>query len=385
MLDTPNRSLADLRAEFPIFRNKTYINSCSYGALSNHVRAAFSAYLDAREDEGAPWDMFVEKLEQARAQFAAQVNASPDEIALTTSASQAIGAVATGIRLDQGRDEVLITDYEFPTSGENWFAQEARGARVNIVGPGSSGYIMPEDISAALTDKTAVVAATHVCYRNGFKQDIAAVTAAARDAGAVAVIDGFQCLGTEPLDVKALNLDIYVGGATKYMLATSGLCFMYVRKPLIEQITPLVTGWFAQSDIFAMDHRKNDFSETARRFDSGTPPNVNIMAGIAGMDLIDQAGLAEIRSHVLGLNHRLKKGVRDLQGRLATPDDPAWHGALIAIKSTDENALVAALEADGIITSCRGGNLRISSHLYNNQQDIDTVLAALDKNRALLA
>ena len=385
MLDTPNRSLADLRAEFPIFRNKTYINSCSYGALSNHVRAAFSAYLDAREDEGAPWDMFVEKLEQARAQFAAQVNASPDEIALTTSASQAIGAVATGIRLDQGRDEVLITDYEFPTSGENWFAQEARGARVNIVGPGSSGYIMPEDISAALTDKTAVVAATHVCYRNGFKQDIAAVTAAARDAGAVAVIDGFQCLGTEPLDVKALDLDIYVGGATKYMLATSGLCFMYVRKPLIEQITPLVTGWFAQSDIFAMDHRKNNFSETARRFDSGTPPNVNIMAGIAGMDLIDQAGLAEIRSHVLGLNHRLKKGVRDLQGRLATPDDPAWHGALIAVKSTDENALVAALEADGIITSCRGGNLRISSHLYNNQQDIDTVLAALDKNRALLA
>jgi len=385
MLDTPDRSLADLRAEFPIFRNKTYINSCSYGALSNHVRAAFSAYLDAREDEGAPWKMFVEKLEQARAQFAAQVNASPDEIALTTSASQAIGAVATGIRLDQGRDEVLITDYEFPTSGENWFAQEARGARVNIVRPGSSGYIMPEDISAALTDKTAVVAATHVCYRNGFKQDIAAVTAAARDAGAVAVIDGFQCLGTEPLDVKALDLDIYVGGATKYMLATSGLCFMYVRKPLIEQIIPLVTGWFAQSDIFAMDHRKNNFSETARRFDSGTPPNVNIMAGIAGMDLIDQAGLAEIRSHVLGLNDRLKKGVRDLQGRLATPDDPAWHGALIAVKSTDENALVAALEADGIITSCRGGNLRISSHLYNNQQDIDTVLAALDKNRALLA
>ena len=385
MLDTPKRNFADLRAEFPIFRNKTYINSCSYGALSNHVRAAFNAYLDAREDQGSPWQMFVEKLEQARAQFAAQINASPDEIAITTSASQAIGAVATGIRFDQGRDEILITDYEFPTSGENWFAQEARGARANIVGLGASGYILPEDITAALTDKTAVVAATHVCYRNGFKQDIAAVIAAARDAGALAVIDGFQCLGTEPLDVKVLDLDIYVGGATKYMLATAGLCFMYVREPLIEKIKPLVTGWFAQSDIFAMDHRKNDFSHTARRFDSGTPPNVNVMAAIAGMDLIGEAGPAAIRKHVLDLNDRLKKGVRDLQGRLASPDDAAWHGAMIAIKSTDENALVAALESDGIITSCRDGNLRVSAHLYNNQQDIDAVLAALDKNRALLA
>lgn len=380
-----NDNLGYLREQFPIFQDKIYINSCSYGALSNHVRAAFSSYLDARETQGSPWPMFVEKLEQARAQFAAQINASPDEVAITTSASQAIGALATGIRLDRGRDEILITDFEFPTSGENWFAQQARGARVSIVKPGPSGFVMPEDISGQLTEKTAVVAATHVCYRNGFKQDVAAVTAAARDVGAIAVIDGFQCLGTEPLDIKAANLDVYIGGASKYMLATSGLCFMYVRKELIEQINPLVTGWFAQADIFAMDHRKNEFSSTARRFDAGTPSNVNIMAGIAGMELIEKAGLANIRSHVVALNDSLKNGVRDLQGRCSSPDDANWHGAMITIKSTDENALVAALEQEGIITSCRDGNLRISAHLYNNQLDIDSVLQALEKNRRLLA
>lgn len=385
MPKAPKRDFAALRAEFPIFNDKVYINSCSYGALSNHVRAAFMAYLDAREEEGSPWQIFVENLEQARAQFAAQINASPDEIAITASASQAISAVATGLRFDQGRDEILITDYEFPTSGQNWFAQEARGARVRIVGEGPSGYVMPEDIAAALTEKTAVVAATHVCYRNGFKQDIAAVTAAARDAGAITVVDGFQCLGTEALDVKAADLDIYVGGASKYMLATAGLCFMYVRKPLIEHIKPLVTGWFAQSDIFEMDHRKNDFSNSARRFEAGTPPNVNVLAAMAGMDLIAEAGPGQIRRHVVGLNDRLKTGVRDLQGRFSSPDDPAWRGAMVTIKSTDANALVSALENEGIITSCRDGNLRVSAHLYNNQQDIDAVLAALDKNRSLLA
>lgn len=381
----PTRSLSALREQFPIFQDKTYINSCSYGALSHHVRAAFTAYLDAREVHGSPWPMFVEKLEQARTQFAAQINASPDEVAITTSASQAIGAIATGIRLDQGRDQILITDFEFPTSGENWFVQEARGAHVSIVKPGSTGFVMPEDISARLTGKTAVVAATHVCYRNGFKQDIAAVTAAARDAGAIAVIDGFQCLGTEPLDVKASDLDIYIGGASKYMLATSGLCFMYVRKPLIEKINPLVTGWFAQADVFSMDHTKNDFSHTARRFDAGTPSNVNIMAGIAGMDLIQEAGIVNVQKHVVTLNSRLKSGVRDIQGRCSSPDDAKWHGAMITIKSHDENALVAALEGEGIITSCRGGNLRVSAHLYNNEQDIDAVLQALEKNQRLLA
>ena len=134
-----------------------------------------------------------------------------------------------------------------------------------------------------------------------------------------------------------------------------------------------------------MDIQDYSPAHDARRFQAGTPPIPSIYAGIAGIGLMQEIGIAETRAHVSQLNETLFAGVDELGGSIVTPRDPASRGALVAIRSTDEHALVGALAEDGILTSSRDGNLRISAHCYNTHEDIEQLLAGLARHRALLA
>jgi selenocysteine lyase/cysteine desulfurase len=134
-----------------------------------------------------------------------------------------------------------------------------------------------------------------------------------------------------------------------------------------------------------MDHTDYSPARTAARFQSGTPPVPSIYAGIAGIELMQEIGIAETREHVQGLNAHLLEGLDDLQAKVVTPRMPDERGALICVESTDAKALVAALADDGIVTSERDDSLRISAHCYNTLEDVDAVLAALQRRHELLA
>jgi selenocysteine lyase/cysteine desulfurase len=379
------RPLPDrIRHRFPIFERLVYVNSCSQGALSDAVRAAYEAYLADWDERGAPWDYWVERTEAARTAFARLVNAEPDEIAVTTSLSAGVSALATGLRYAR-RSKIVVSDLEFPTVGQIWHAQAARGARVEHVAPAGDGTVPLERFEAAIDEDTALVSITHVSYRTGAMLDVEGVVEIARERGALVLLDAYQSAGSMPLDVKALGVDFLAAGVLKYLLGSAGLAFFYCRRELFERAWPTATGWFADRDIFEMDIHDYSPSPTARRFQSGTPPIPSIYAGIAGIELMQEIGIAETREHVLELNDRLIGGVEELGGTVATPKRHAHHGALICIRSTDVDELVAQLERDGIVTSSRDGNLRVSAHSYNSADDIDAVLEALARHRHLLA
>ena len=373
-----------VRNRFPIFERLVYINSCSQGALSDAVRDSYRQYLRDWDEKGAPWEYWVDRTEAARAAFAGLVNADPDEIAVTTSLSAGVASLASGLRY-ASRSKVVLTDLDFPTIGQIWHAQEARGARVVHVSVGSGGTMPLEHFDAVIDEDTALVSIPHVSYRTGAMTDVDGVVELAHERGALVLLDAYQTAGSVPLDVKELDVDFLGAGVLKYLLASAGLAFFYCRRELFEKAWPTATGWFADEDIFAMDVHDYSPSPTARRFQSGTPPIPSIYAGIAGIELMQEIGIAETREHVQRLNDRLIAGVDELGGALATPRDRDEHGALICIRSTDVNALVAALDRRGIVTSERDGNLRVSAHAYNTEEDVDAVLDALRENRALLA
>ena len=199
------------------------------------------------------------------------------------------------------------------------------------------------------------------------------------------MLDAYQAIGTYPLDVRELGVDVLAAGVLKYLLGSAGLGFMWMRPGLAEELMPTQTGWFADRDIFEMAHTRYAPSPTARRFQSGTPPVPNIYAGIAGMELIEEIGVGETRAHVSALNDRLIAGVDELGGTIATARAPESRGALICIRSTDAPELVRLLAGEGIVTSDRDGNLRVSAHAYNTAEDVDRVLGALTAHRELLA
>ncbi len=379
------RPLPDrVRHRFPIFERRIYINSCSQGALSDAVRDAYARYLDDWDERGAPWDYWVEKAEDARRAFASLINADADEVAVTASVSAGVSALASGLRY-AGRSKLVLTDLEFPTIGQIWHAQKLRGARVVHVEPAEDGTIPFDRFQAAIDEDTLLVSITHVSYRSGALLEVERIAELAHERGALVLLDAYQSAGSVPLDVKRLGVDFLAAGTVKYMLGSAGLGFLFARRDVVERIWPTATGWFADEDIFKMDHRDYSPARTAARFQAGTPPIPSIYAGVAGIGLLQETGVDEIRQHVLGLNSRLLEGLDGLRATVVTPRRPKRRGALVCVKSTDAPALVAALGREGIVTSERDGSLRISAHLYNSADDVDAVLEALGRHRRLLA
>jgi selenocysteine lyase/cysteine desulfurase len=375
---------ARVRHRFPVFERRVYLNSCSQGALSDAVRDAYAHYLDDWDEHGAPWEYWVGRLEAVRASISSLVNAGEDEIGVTTSVSAGVSALASGLRFDEGRDTVVVSDFEFPTIGQIWHAQERRGVRVVHVPAEADGTIPLERFADAIDERTALVAVTHVCFRNGGRLDVAGVSRLAHERGALCLVDAYQTIGSLPLDVRALGCDFLAAGVLKYLLGSAGLGFMYCRRELIETIEPTATGWFADREIFEMDIHDYSPAPSARRFEAGTPPVPSMYAAIAGLELMEEIGIPETEAHVRELNAILRDGLDDLGARVVTPREPEHSGALVCVRSGDVNALVAALADEGIVTSSRDDNLRISAHCYNTAEDVEAVLAALGRNRALL-
>jgi selenocysteine lyase/cysteine desulfurase len=373
-----------IRDRFPLLEHAVYTNSCSQGALSDEVRAAYAQYLTDWDDKGAPWDLWVERAESTRARFARLLNATPDEIAVTTSVSAGVSSLLSGLRHPEGRNKIVISDFEFPTIGQITHAQELVGRKVEHVAAAPDATIPLERLAEAIDDETGLVCITYVCFRNGTKTDVKEVIRRAHEVGALVLVDAFQAVGAVPIDVRDLDVDFVAGGTLKYLLASAGLAFLYCRADLLPEITPTVTGWFADEDIFAMDIDDYSPSPTARKFESGTPPIPNIYAGIAGMDLMHEIGIEATERHVAGLTEQLVTGLDRIGATMVTPRDPNQRGPMIAVATTDEGAMVAALREDNILTSPRDGNVRLSFHCYNSEEDIERVIAGLEKHSDLL-
>ncbi len=368
-------SYSEFRSRFPLLREKIYLNSCSQGALSDAVELALKECVESWNRYGSPWERWVEVQEELRSEFASLVGADTDEVAITFSASSAIGAVASALNYRK-RPVVLMGELEFPTMSHIWLAQVRRGARITWV-PAHAGANDPGDYRALVSERTMIIPATHVCFSNGVRNDAAGIARAAHEAGALFMLDDYQSCGTRPVDVRALGTDFYIAGALKYLLGTAGVAFLFVRKDLIQTLQPTLTGWFAQADPFAFDSRNHRPSPTARRFQSGTPPVAPIYAALAGIRLLRSLGLERVEHRVAALVRRFIEGAAARGWRLKTPPDS--RGPLVVVDTGNAEHLVAELARQGIIVSTRDRGLRISFHAYNSPDDVDAVLDALGR------
>ena len=213
-----------------------------------------------------------------------------------------------------------------------------------------------------------------------------AVVELAHARGALVLLDAFQAIGSLPVDVAALGVDFLARGRAQVLArARRGSRSSIAAATCRARRGRRQTGWFADENIFAMDQHRLLAGAHGARFQSGTPPVPAIYAGIAGIELMQEIGIAATREHVRGLNAHLIDGLDELGAKLVTPRPPDRRGALMCVKSTDAKTLVTKLGEEGIVTSSRDDNLRISAHCYNTVEDVDTVLAALRRQRALLA
>jgi selenocysteine lyase/cysteine desulfurase len=366
-----------LRREFPVLGRKTYLNSGSYCALANDVKAAFEAYMEDRLLVGANWDVWLAKNESVRALTATLLHAAPDEIAVTASVSAGLNALASALSFSGPRNKVVVSDFEFPTSAQIWHAQEPRGARVVHVRRAADGYIPLENFAKAIDEQTQLVAITHVCFRNGAKLDIPGIVRLARAKGAKVLLDCYQSVGSLDVDVKSLDVDFAAGGMLKYLLGTAGIAFLYVRNSIIQSLVPTNSGWFAQADIGAMDISANRPAPGARRFEAGTPAVVNAYAAEAGLKFVLAVGTRAVEKRNYALTQHCMRGLEEIGWASVTPPQNERRGATVAVPSRDSGGLSKELMKRDIVTSHRDDNVRASFHFYNNEDDVESFLAAM--------
>jgi selenocysteine lyase/cysteine desulfurase len=372
--------IREIRSRFNIFKHKIYLNSCSQGPLSDAVQAGLEEFIASWHEQGSPWELWVNRYEEARTAFAQFINASPDEVAIVTSVSAGINGVASALNFKE-RKKVVMGEFEFPTMGHVWLGQRPRGAEVQFVS--AEGNRVPAANYEKVVDRnTLIVPLTHVCFKNGFRSEVNAITQIAHHAGALVMLDDYQDCGTRPVDVKALGLDFFVTGTLKYLLGPPGMAFMYVRKELISSLSPTVTGWFGQTNPFAYDPKLFDLSPTARRFESGSPSVPNVYAALPGFQLLQEIGMENVAGHIKKLTQSLLRCAQDLGIQGKTPADSA--GPLVVLQCKDSSLLVQKLAESNIVASNRHDGLRISFHVYNTMDDVNAVAEVLKKNIDLM-
>lgn len=369
-----------VRSRFPILGRKIYLNSCSQGALCDAVEDGIREYLASWHEHGSPWEIWVERYEAARAQFAQFIGATADEIAVIPYASAGINAVASALDFGE-RNKVVLGEFEFPTMGHVWLAQRKRGARVEFVN--AVGNAIPTgNYERAIDRQTLIVPVTGVCFMNGYRSKVSEIVPLAQAQGALVMLDDYQDCGTRPVNVKERGVDFYVSGTLKYLLGPPGLAFLYVRRELISSLEPTMSGWFAQSNPFAFDVKHLDLSPTARRFEAGSPPIPNIYAAMRGIGLLQEIGMGNVAAQIGQLAQALLRGARDLGIQAKTPADSV--GPLVVLQCVKAAVAVEKLAASGVVCSSRHDGLRLSFHVYNTMEDVRAVLAVLEKNMELM-
>ena len=375
-----DNEVMEIRSRFKIFRHKIYLNSCSQGALSDAVESGLRDFIATWHHHGSPWEVWVQHYEAARTAFAQFINASPDEVAIVTSVSAGVNAIASALNFTDRR-KVVMGEFEFPTMGHIWLGQRVRGAEIEFV-QAAGNSIPTVNYEKAIDSDTLIVPITHVCFKNGFRSALKTVTEIAHGSGALVMLDDYQDSGTRPVDVKALDVDFYVTGTLKYLLGPPGLAFLYVRGELISSLTPTVTGWFGQANPFAYNPQHFELSSTARRFESGSPSVPNVYAAAPGFQMLGEIGMENVAGHIERLTQELLSVTGDLGIAAKTPPHSA--GPLVVLRSKDSTLLVQTLAERGVIVSNRHDGIRISFHVYNTADDVKAVVDVLEQNIRLM-
>ncbi|MEC3607606.1 aminotransferase class V-fold PLP-dependent enzyme [Bacillus glycinifermentans] len=375
-----NHPFHSFRSLFPVLSNRVYLAACSAGALALPVSDAVDEYRRQLLESGADWQAAMEKMAAAKEKFARLIGAETDEIAVMSSVSDAVSAIALSLPHHRQKNKVAFTDIDFPAIGQIWLSQEAFKNKITVI-QSHNGMIDMAQIQKDICDRTLLTCVPHVSYYNGYKQDLKQIADIVHQKGSLLFVDAYQSAGHVPINVKDMDVDILAAGTRKYMLGIPGTAFLYVRRGLSRKFKPQMTGWFGRDGKSAFDLFDSRFAEGAKRFETGTPSFAGLYAADAALEILLEAGADRIDAYLrklagFALEYGAEKGLR-----IAGPQTVRNRSSLISIYAGDAAGIGAVLRERNVITAARKDVIRIAPHFYNTEEDIKQ---AIDEISALL-
>lgn len=366
------------RQEFPGLQQRTYLNTVSLGQLSRRSRAAVNRFLDLWAEYGASawYSFWLKEVDGLRAEFARLINASPDEVAVLPNVSSAMAAVASSLDYTN-RPRVVSCELDFPTLPYHFQARRSEGVESFLLPSPDRVHVPLESFESAVDQRTALVATSRVYFTSGYIQDVQALAELAHRQGALLLVDDYQGTGQVPIDVKASGVDFLVTGGLKWLIGGPGAAYLYVRRELVQQLEPRLTGWFSQRRQFDFDPHRLEFRPDAARFEAGTPAVAAVYAGKAGLEIINEIGPQHIRTHTAHLNRDLAERLRAHGYRLRIPANPEKQAGMTLVELAEPMQVTRQLAERGIVVDKRPGVIRISPYFYNTVEENEWLVSAL--------
>ncbi len=374
------------REHFPILGEHVYLNAASISLVPAPVRDEVRAFDDAVSYAGTVnFDDAAENrvYEGVREAAGRLIGADPADIAVMTSATEALCSLAWWLRPGEGSNVVSI-DLEFPSVTYPWLrvAQEF-GSEVRLVSAKDDpASLSIEALADAVDDRTAVLCVSHVEYASGHRFDIAQLSELARAHGAFLIVDATQSAGAVPIDLRGCDVDVLLSSSYKWIGGLCGAAFCYLKPEVSERFQPPLVGWRTTGEgALAFDATSITLSPGGRRMEYGT---VAYGAGIslgAAIRYLLGFGIERILTHDQALGDRIIQGVDALGGRLITPRERGRRGSIVSAVFPGHAAedLVARLARENVHVAARLGGVRFAPHLFSNGEDVDRALEALER------
>jgi selenocysteine lyase/cysteine desulfurase len=362
-----------IREQFPVTRNKIFMNHAAQSPLPKPVAEAVHKYTDEFSNLGTASN---ECADGGKPHFAKLVGAKPGEIALIENTSIGLNIAANVLHYPPG-SKIVTTDLEYPSVVYPWL-RKGLGVKVHYV-KNVEGKVLLDDMEKAVDDKTVAVAVSHVEYVNGFRHNLRVLSEVAHEHGAYLIVDAIQSVGTMQVDVRRDDVDFLMAACYKWLLSPSGAAYLYVKDELIEKFEPPLVGWASvKQEVFETldfyDIWNLNLSKTASRFEVGSPSTISLVGAAEAMKMLLDFGVENIKRRIMKLTDHLIDAVKDLGLELQTPEEKQCRSGIVNFKIGKPQKLVEKLRKKGIVISARAHGLRISPHFYNTEEEIDTLV-----------
>ena len=370
------QDIEKVREQFPITRNKVFLNHAAMSPLPKLVADAIRKCTDDFSNFG---ETSIEWLDFGKPLFAKLIGAKMEEIALVENTSTGLNIAANVLHYPHD-SKIVTTDLEYPSVVYPWL-RKSLGTKVHYV-KNINGKILLEDVEKIVDDKTVAVAISHVEYVNGFRNDLRALSEIAHKHGAYLIVDAIQSAGVIPIDVKRDDVDFLTTACYKWLLSPPGAGYLYVKKELIEKFEPPFLGWasvkpqvFETTDFWYI--WKLNLSETASRFEVGSPSITSFLGAKEAIKMLLNFGIDNIEKRILKLTSHLIESVKDLGLKLQTPEEPQYRLGIVNFKIDKPKEKAENLKQRGIIVSARANGIRVSPHFYNTEEEIDKLISEI--------
>lgn len=384
---------ARARRDYPATEDGIYLDVAARGILSRDVRAALDWVLDDATLRGGQKQLWFERLEETRARFARLINAEPDEIAFTKNVSEGLNMVAASLPWQEGDNVVVALEAEHPNNIYPWLNLRRRGVALKAV-PTVDGEIDAGRLVEAMDGRTRLLSVASQTFSPGLRTDLDALGEACARRRVLLLVDGAQSVGVLDTDVARSRIDALAVSTSKGLLGLYGMGFLYVRRERAETMEPAYLARFGVDLDEAHEAEMGDaayrLAPAARRFDLGNYNFAGAYAAHASLGRLLELGTPAIERHATRLARRLADGLAEL-GLTVYGRGTAKLGSIVCAgtlggghDSTGDAAMAALYEhlaANRVRLSIRRGVLRFSFHLYNDDSEVDRVLALVKEWR----